>query len=838
MSSQNERVSAVFEFDGLLRLPDEFSLCFWFLLPYTDCDYRLLELLDGDISHVLVVNSGHIMKDSPTRTEIYLTATPIKHNSWQYLCYFSTSTMFGAVTTDSKNRPFLIKHYFNSSKLEITPGEEIEKKNSRLTLNFAEYEVALLGQVALVQILPRKVTNAEFKKRSECGKISSYSSSFNAKPTELQNTRVSKIHVDTFCEAMEKNITFLFCASWSYGATFQYALHYCESLGGYMITEEEEDRKQLLAKAISQNMTDEYSEHVRVQTQNVSDKCFAYNLAVRDSVATGSLKAVECQARYYMVACKLPSTNEYHFTANGITNKFEIYKHRRTFELVSKKCQRIFVESSPNLPEFRNDLWYEGQSLTKYHLHNDQSDNNIAGRYNWINVLSNKPIQTFFTLSFCRDDEFTCDDGECIALVRRCDTVYDCYDKSDEGPKRGCITMLPIPASYLRSVCPVSVPLLELNISEIRVCSINIDKNEVRIEIKMIVKWNDRRLSFMFLNDPFPLRMLVPSNVDEIWQPKLKVAKSEPTNDVDYQTYRDVMVQYYVRGVTAPRNDWLDDRRALLYDGEAAQLERQTHFEHSVTCQFEYLYFPFDSTICHFYVVIQGTPSCTPHWHSNTSMFSINSPPVDLNLYTVSTMKFDFDSQNASHPTYLKVSYLVKRKFNSYLVTAFMPCIVLTMLGLVALSYIRREDFTVRIVVTVSLLIVVATIYTQTITYIPQSSSPKFIEIFFFYCLLRLSSVFFIVSFDHHDEVILERKDSAVIYNMDKQNVETEISDSNVQKMEFERDDGGKFWAPPGGWPVCIGKRVGFLVDALVTTVSILFILCDRTAKQIEFDDI
>ena len=32
----------------------------------------------------------------------------------------------------------------------------------------------------------------------------------------------------------------------------------------------------------------------------------------------------------------------------------------------------------------------------------------------------------------CMDNEFTCDDGSCLGLERRCDIAFDCPDGSDE----------------------------------------------------------------------------------------------------------------------------------------------------------------------------------------------------------------------------------------------------------------------------------------------------------------------------------------------------------------------------------------------------------------------
>ena len=43
-----------------------------------------------------------------------------------------------------------------------------------------------------------------------------------------------------------------------------------------------------------------------------------------------------------------------------------------------------------------------------------------------------KPYNITMKLSGCADDEFTCDDGQCIQMRDRCDQILDCRDKSDE----------------------------------------------------------------------------------------------------------------------------------------------------------------------------------------------------------------------------------------------------------------------------------------------------------------------------------------------------------------------------------------------------------------------
>ena len=43
-----------------------------------------------------------------------------------------------------------------------------------------------------------------------------------------------------------------------------------------------------------------------------------------------------------------------------------------------------------------------------------------------------KNYQAVLSFSFCTDEQFTCDDGNCVEMSQRCDGTTDCEDRSDE----------------------------------------------------------------------------------------------------------------------------------------------------------------------------------------------------------------------------------------------------------------------------------------------------------------------------------------------------------------------------------------------------------------------
>ena len=48
------------------------------------------------------------------------------------------------------------------------------------------------------------------------------------------------------------------------------------------------------------------------------------------------------------------------------------------------------------------------------------------------------------TFTVCRTTEFSCDDGQCIPIVLRCNDVINCRDSSDEKNCNVYVTGLPL----------------------------------------------------------------------------------------------------------------------------------------------------------------------------------------------------------------------------------------------------------------------------------------------------------------------------------------------------------------------------------------------------------
>ena len=81
----------------------------------------------------------------------------------------------------------------------------------------------------------------------------------------------------------------------------------------------------------------------------------------------------------------------------------------------------------------------------------------LLGKHPWVIENDNKcqlgVVQREVKLSSCEEGEFTCSDGDCIDIEKRCDKIQNCQDWSDEI---GCTTVN-IPKGYLKEFAPIKL---------------------------------------------------------------------------------------------------------------------------------------------------------------------------------------------------------------------------------------------------------------------------------------------------------------------------------------------------------------------------------------------
>ena len=156
------------------------------------------------------------------------------------------------------------------------------------------------------------------------------------------------------------------------------------------------------------------------------------------------------------------------------------------------------------------------------------------GKCNWTILNDNdgcrdeKVQTTVLKLSGCNpENEFTCDDGQCINMEERCDRrIVDCNDGSDEI---GC-QLFSLVEDYEREVSPPVARVSFLNraiepvpistsMRLLRLMGIDEDENTIDLQFEIILEWRDQRITFYNLKNASFLNAFTENETNSIWLP-------------------------------------------------------------------------------------------------------------------------------------------------------------------------------------------------------------------------------------------------------------------------------------------------------------------------------
>lgn len=182
-----------------------------------------------------------------------------------------------------------------------------------------------------------------------------------------------------------------------------------------------------------------------------------------------------------------------------------------------------------------------------------------------------------------------------------------------------------------------------------------------------------------------------------------------------------------------------------VYHGTEVPIHRSIKYLFTFTCEYNLYAFPFDMQECSIQLTLSSSPGCRPFWSIEEEGILVEGNDTSVSMYEISHIRFQYN-KSSRYNNEVSVKMLFTRKFIGYLLTTFLPCAILYTLSEFTLILFRLDGFTDRITVTLSLLIVIASLFSQVTSNVPSSPTPKAVDIFFFYCIMRVSFVFFLHS--------------------------------------------------------------------------------------------
>ena len=160
-------------------------------------------------------------------------------------------------------------------------------------------------------------------------------------------------------------------------------------------------------------------------------------------------------------------------------------------------------------------------------------DTFILGKHSWSisgdskECHSGKPYTTKLKLTGCAEGQFTCDDGQCIGMERRCDQVTgrepNCRDESDEN---GC-QLIVFKNNYNKNIPPITsdedgrVIPAQVGISTILMKVVEIEEvaHAIHLQFQIKMQWKENRVKYQNLKDKTSLNALSNSDISLLWLP-------------------------------------------------------------------------------------------------------------------------------------------------------------------------------------------------------------------------------------------------------------------------------------------------------------------------------
>ncbi|XP_042876207.1 glutamate-gated chloride channel-like [Penaeus japonicus] len=311
----------------------------------------------------------------------------------------------------------------------------------------------------------------------------------------------------------------------------------------------------------------------------------------------------------------------------------------------------------------------------------------------------------------------------------------DCSDLSDEDDCR--ITLLP--KGYRTERPPENrtadgVSYLGTTVEILRFMDISDVKRLVNVEFVIELTWTGRSTSS--LRDAMEWNQLHTRDQDSVWRPQLKFP-NVLNGDISLLS-EDVFLKKIGRPEPA---DFNDVRMDIIYSGEEAILIQKQQYSGSFSHSFDGFYYPFDTQRCSILLQLSDRSELVRFRSWDAQVIyqeDLQLPSYVINDYQVIVTERGNDQTRYS---VLKVEIELTRRRKMIVMSVYVPTLMLLLIGYSTL-FVKVSLMQVRLVVSLTTLLVLYTLFNNTSNALPVTDYVKMIDLWFFHCIFLL---FFII---------------------------------------------------------------------------------------------
>ena len=297
--------------------------------------------------------------------------------------------------------------------------------------------------------------------------------------------------------------------------------------------------------------------------------------------------------------------------------------------------------------------------------------------------------------------DFTCTDGTCIPMDERCNLVDNCPDKSDE---KDC-DLLEIPRDYRRQKFPITQSgeaiHVYINVTILAFPIIDTLGMSYTADFLLLMRWKDPRLEIKNLVDSVELNSLSVEKQLLIWTPALSFPNARQAEG----TVVDEGSQTFLVKAGYPEADNIArSLEAAVYHGYDVPLIMIREYFIKFNCDYDLLYYPFDTQVCEMQFQVNGIPS---HYldlgaevdnecvhHCGGAEYLGNRQLVE---YVVGQTTIDEQKNASGKFSKMRVMTVFKRKWTFHFWTIFLQSILLLLVAYMTF-YFKISNFQVHFI--------------------------------------------------------------------------------------------------------------------------------------------